>query len=159
MSDRGTLQSSIAVKALHESFSEEFHASRRAIVSTISDSLKSGSVHFDRQSLHDWAHVKLKERQMWLDRDFKERAEVSLSGLKNQSLTEPFTNVAQYYDHASQEMDIELSVAFDEYERSLGVTLYDRVLNGFKNRPIVVIGSFVVLVLLALFEAICKFVS
>lgn len=141
----------MAVQALHETFSEEFYDSRHEIVTTVVDSLRSGSASFDRKSLTNWAHQKLEERQRWLDRYFKERARVSMSGRESHKLIEPFTNVAQYFEHASKEMDVELSIAFDEFEKSHGATLYDRVLNNFKNRPVVVISAVVVLTLLAVF--------
>lgn len=162
MNSRGILHSSIAVKALHVIFAEEFSSSRQTIVSTVADSLKLGTVKLDRASLESWAMEQLQQRQEYLDRYFEERAKVSMGALQNQTMIAPFTNIGQYYEHAAQELAIELKSAVDNYENSLGATLYDRVLNNFKNYPIVVTGVVVITVLLAmfgLFEAVRKFVS
>ena len=161
MNSRGILHSSIAVKALHDVFAEEFSCGRQTIVSTVADSLRLGTVKLNRASFENWAIDQLQQRQEYLDRYFDERARVSMSALQNQSMIAPFTNIAQYYEHASQESAIELKSAVDNYEISLGATLYDRVLNNFKNHPVVVIGAVVITVLLAIFgliEAIRKVV-
>jgi len=154
MNGREMLHSSIAVKALHEIFTEEFSSNRRTVVSTVTDSLRLGTVDLNRKALEDWAIDQLRQRQEYLDSYFNQRGRVSMGALQNQAMIAPFTNVAQYYEHASQELVIELHAAVDDYEKALGVTLYDRVLNKFKNHPIVVVGAVVVTVLLAIFGLI-----
>ena len=149
MNARGALHSNIAVKALHELFAQEFTCNRHTIVKTITDSLKQGTVTLDRKVLESWASDQLRQRQEFLDGYFNQRARVSMGAIQNQAMIRPFTNVAQYYDHAAQEITIELLVAIDDYEKALGETLYDRVLNNFKNYPAIVIGIFEVTVLLA----------
>ena len=151
MNGRGMLQSSIAVKSLHDIFADEFLASRQTIVSTVADSLRTGTVRLDRDDLEVWALTQLRQRQVFLDGYFRERGQASIGSLQNQAMNAPFMNVAQYLDHASQELRIEIKAAIDTYENSLGATLYDRVLNKFKNHPVVVIGSVTVFVLLAIF--------
>lgn len=154
MSGRGILHSSIAVKALHEIFSEEFSSSRYTIVNTVIDSLGMGAVKLDRKGLEGWAVDQLRRRQEYLDGYFKQRGRVSMNALQNEAMIAPFTNVVQYYDHASQELAIELKAAIDEYENALGATLFDRVLHNFKNHPLVVIGAVVIPVLLAIFALV-----
>ena len=149
MNGRGILHSSIAVKALNEIFAQEFTCNRHTIVKTITDSLKQGTATLDRKVLESWAVDQLRRRQEFLDGYFNQRARVSMGALQNQAMSAPFTNVAQYYDHAAQEISIELLAAIDDYEKALGETLYDRVLNNFKNHPVIVIGIVVGTVLLA----------
>ena len=56
----------------------------------------------------------------------------------------PFISVAQYYDHMAQELHVELNRTLDEYEAQFGTTLTDRIVNRFKNRPLI---AFVVIVI------------
>jgi hypothetical protein len=151
MNARGVLQSSMAVQALHEIFSEEFVSSRATIVSTVSDSLNLGAATLQRKNMEQWALDQLRQRQKYLDRYFLERSSVSMRGLTNEAVMAGYGDVARYFNHASQELRVELNAAFNDYENSFGATLYDRVLNNFKNHPVIVIGAVSVVVLVALF--------
>jgi len=145
MNGRGLLVSSIAVKAIHEVFGAEFESSRSTIVQTVIDSLSSKKVKFDRAELEHWAVAKLAARRDMLDGLFSQRAKASFQSLQNEAMIAPFMSVAQYYDHATEELKVELSRALDAYEQGFGATVTDRVVNGFKNRPVVAFGIVVTL--------------
>ena len=100
MHGRGVLQSSIAVQSLHEVFREEFQSSREIIVRTIVDSLRGGYLQLNRLQLESCAIEKLAERRDFLDRLFLERGKISMRDINNHAMIAPYTNVAQYYDHA-----------------------------------------------------------
>ncbi|MFT7043819.1 MAG: hypothetical protein ACJAW7_002582 [Candidatus Azotimanducaceae bacterium] len=148
---RGMIRSGQAISDLHEIFSEEFTASRKVIVQTIVDCLFSGVTKFDREYLNDWAKERLVERQIFLDSHFQTRGKPSLDSVTNQTMIAHVTNVAQYLESSVLELSIEVKIAMDEYQASLGNTLYDRVLNKFKNYPLVVVPAVVITVLLAIF--------
>lgn len=150
MNRRGILISSIAVKETHDVFRKEFEASRAVIVQTIIDSLRSKKVKLDRRELDAWAVASLADRRDFLDGLFMQRAKVCTGELQNQTMMAPFMDVAQYFDHASKEISIELNRAIDVYEKEFGATLTDRIINSFKNRPVVAIGVVIVVVISAI---------
>lgn len=150
MNSKGMLHSSISVNALQDIFTEEFSCSRRTIASTVEDSLRLKTVKLNRVDLGNWSMFQLQQRQIYLDKYFYEMVRAYMERLRNQSMIAPPVIIAPYYEHASQELAIELKSVFDNYENSLGATLYDRVLRNFKNHPIVVIGVFVIIVLMAI---------
>ena len=157
MQRRGMLMSSISVKAHHDVFRKEFQASKSVIIATIMDSLQSKNTKLERSVFQAWASKRLSDRRDVLDSLFRERANVSIRALKNQRMIAPFMSVAQYHDHESQELSIELHRALDGHESQLGATLTDRVVNRFKNHPLVAWEIIVLTVLLAIFGLISAF--
>jgi hypothetical protein len=157
MQRRGMLTCSISVKAHHDVFHTEFQASKSIIIITVIDSLQSKNAKLERSALQAWASKRLSERRDALDSLFRRRADVSIRALQNQGMIAPFMSVAQYHDHESQELSIELNRALDEYESHLGATLTDRVVNRFKNHPVVAWGIIVLTVLFAILGLISAF--
>ncbi len=157
MSKRGLLQSTLAVKSLHDIFADEFSSSRQVIVRAIIDSRQLGPAGIDRKAHESWAIDQLRQRQKYLDSYFRERVGISADALQNRSMIAPFMNVAQYLEPAEQELCIEVNWAIDEFESSLGATSYDRVINYIKNQRIgvVLIVSFgLIMAIFGLFSAI-----
>jgi len=152
MNSKGMLHSSISVNAIQDIITEEFSCSRRTITSTIFDSLRLSAVKLNRLSLENWAMDQLQKRQIYLDKYYYEKVRAYIEAHQKKTMTAPCTIIAQYYEHASQELAIELNSVFDNYENSLGATLYDRVLNKFKNYPIIVIAAVAIGALLIIFE-------
>lgn len=150
MNRRGILPSSISVKEHHDVFLVEFQASRDTIIKTIIDYLQANDIKPNRTELQVWAMNKLAERRDKLDSLFLQKAKVSFQGLQNQTMIAPFMNIAQYYEHAAQVLIIELKKAIDEYEKKLGETLTARIVNNFKNRPVIAFGIIVVIVIAAI---------
>lgn len=150
MNRREILPSSISVKEHHQIFRAEFQKSIEIIVKTVIDSLQSKAVKFDRLALEEWSTEKLERRRDFLDSMFRERARVSIGSVQNQALIAPFMSVAQYYEHMAQELQIELNRALDEYESQFGATLTDRIVNRFKNYPLVTFGVIVITVVTAI---------
>lgn len=148
MNSRGILASSISVREHHELFRAEFQASAGTIVQTVVDSLQSKAVKFDRLTLKDWSIEKLEKRRDFLDSIFRERARVSIGSCQNQAMIAQFMSVVQYFEHMDQELQIELSEALNKYEAQFGATLTDRIINGFKNRPLVAFGIIVITVVM-----------
>ena len=148
MNRRGILASSISVKEHHEVFLVEFQASVGIIVQTVIDSLQSKAVKLDRLALKDWSIEKLEQRRDFLDSRFRERASVSIGAVQNLTMITPFMSVAQYFEHMTQELQVELNRALDKYEAQLGATLTDRIINRFKNRPLVAFGIIVITVVM-----------
>ena len=152
MNSKGILHSSISVNAIQDILTEEFSCCRRTIASTISDSLKLSNVKLNRFLLENWAMDQLQKRQIYLDKYYYEKVREYIKSHQKQKMNAPCTLISQYYEHASQELAIELNSVFDNYENSLGATLHDRVLNKFKNYPIIVIPAVAIGVILAISE-------
>lgn len=150
MNRRGILASSITVKEHHQIFRAEFQESIEIIVKSVIDSLQPKAVKLDRLALEAWSIEKLERRRDILDSMFRERARVSIRSLQNQAMIEPFMSVAQYYEHMAQELRIELNRGLDEYESQFGATLTDRLINRFKNRPLVAFGIIVITVVMVI---------
>lgn len=149
MNRRGILPSSISVKEHHDIFRAEFQASIGIIIKTVVDSLQSKTVKFERMALEGWSIEKLERRRDFLDSKFRERAKVSIQSIQNQAMIAPFMSVAQYHEHMVQELKLELNRALHEYEEQFGATLTDRIINKFKNRPLVAFGIIVITVVMA----------
>jgi hypothetical protein len=157
MNRRGILASTISVKTHHDVFREEFQASKVTIVTTVVDCLRSRLAKLNRTALQTWGLTKLAERCDALDSLFRQRAKVSFQSLQNQAMITPFMDVAQYHHHESEEFSIGLHKALDDYESQLGATLTDRIVNRFKNYPVVAFGIIVVIVLAAIFGLFAAF--
>ncbi len=150
MNRRGLLSSSIAVNEHHQIFRAEFQKSIEIIVKTIIDSLQSKAAKFDRLALEEWSTKKLERRCDFLDSLFRERARVSIGSVKSQAMIAPYMSVTQYYEHMAQELQIELNRMLDEYESQFGETLTDRIINRFKNRPLIAFGIIAITVVMAI---------
>lgn len=150
MNRRRILPSSTSVKEHHQIFRAEFQKSIEIIVKTVIDSLQSKAVKFDRLAFEEWSTKKIERRRDFLDSMFRERARVSIGSVQNQAMIASFMSVTQYYEHMAQELQIKLNRALDEYESQFGATLTDRIINRFKNRPLVAFGIIVITVVMAI---------
>lgn len=155
MNRRGILASSISAKEHHELFRTEFRESIAIIVKSVIDSLQSTDMKFDRVALQKWSIEKLKRRRDILNSIFLERVKVSIQSCQNQAMIAPFMSVSQYCDHMAQELRVELNQALDSYESQFGKTFTDRIINGFKNRPLIAFG----IVVIAVVSVILSFVT
>jgi hypothetical protein len=136
---RGLLHSGESIKRGHEALIIEFKESRKLIVATFLDTLKTGKQYSIDTSIGNEAIKILHDRKKFLENFYLEKMKVILSGLSNKTMFSPYLNLKNEIALNEKELIVELNQAIENYQNSLGSTLFERVKNQFLNRPLIVI--------------------
>jgi hypothetical protein len=140
MNARGLLKSGNTVKAGHVALLDELVESRRLIVDTVYESLSLSKPNKVDVSLTETAKAFLRERKNFLESYYQEQMKVVISSLQNKHMHEQYTTLSEAMPLNEKELEIELSLVYKKYINSLGATLYERVVNQFLDRSLVVIA-------------------
>ncbi len=139
MAARGLLHSGGTVKNGHEALVNELVVSRKAIVTTVAESLAVTKPNRIDNALSDKAIEWLRQRKGFLERYYLEQMKVVVSRLQNKKMLEPYLNLSNVIELNEKELEIELAQAVENYLSSRGTTLFERIKNQFLDKPLVVI--------------------
>ena len=140
MNARGLLRSGNTVKAGHDALLKELVESRQLIVDTIYESLTITKPSKVDKKLTDIAKESLNKRKEFLESYYQDQMKVVISSLQNKAMHAAYTTLDEAMPLNIKELEIDLAQAYEKYISSRGATLYQRVINQFLDRPLVVIA-------------------
>lgn len=154
MRQRGIFLSSLTVQAIHELFRKELLSSADNIIRTLGDFFPpNGNVN--KSEIEIWGTSSFDHRRDALNTLFMKQTSALCSSLSNKGLIAPYMTINQYHGLVSRELKISIDAAVVHHENLLGRTVTDRVINGFKNKPVV---AFVIIFIMAV-TGIYEFMS
>lgn len=144
MNAKGFLHSSITVQKCHAIIDAEFKNSAKIIVKSIVDILRESKGIANPDDMCSISEEILENRKIELENMLKSNV-INDSGLQNKSMLAPYSNLDSSCLLTSQEMKVDLNRELEAFNKELGGSFRDVILNQFKNNKVIAIMSVVVI--------------
>lgn len=138
-SSKQMLFSGNTVKLGYDALVSELKGSAETILMSFSDILVGITNLNATKNFPELAQSILSKRKTEIESIYSSLTSRIFSALANKEGLQPYFSLALVFEQQSKELDISVRKLINEYEKSLGKTLLERVKNQFLNRPLVVI--------------------
>lgn len=148
--NRGLLNSSNTIAAIHEVLKSELVESNEAIVTTAFDIIKRENLIPRTVQIKRVCSDALAKRKEEIERLFSSNVQHIEVGLQNKTMIEPYRSLDDFYALQHEEMLIKVSALHQQYINEHGGNLANVLKNRFLNRRLISCGVITIAVIIAI---------
>lgn len=148
LNERGLLNSSETVKAMHRVLETEFKESALAIVTTAVDVIRKKDLLIAEKELQDFCSEALSKRKDEIEALYLLDVRHIEQGMQNKAMLQLNMSLEDFHRLQREEMLINLSSVYEKYMRDQGGNLASVIKNRFLNYPTVAWAAIVIMAIL-----------